>query len=490
MAEAISETNGANKQEAKPRRFKLWHVYTIIMAILAVATLLTWVVPSGSFKRTEVDGREVTVAGTYKTTAKVTTGKDGTKTDLRQGIFQMLEAPTQGIQAAADVVAFVFIVGGAFGIITATGAIEAGMKRLVKKLKGSKALIIPIAMVLFSVGGTAFGMAEETLPFFAIFVPIMISMGYDSMVAFMVCFIGPCVGYMAGVINPFNTLVAQGIVGITGNPQMGLRLAYWAILTAAGIAFVMAYAHKVEKDPTQSLVYQEDAAKRAEHYSGDSAALDEATFTGRQKGVLIVFAIGMIFMIWGLVTQGWYMDELSAVYLGMAIICGIVGGMNERAIAEEFVAGMKDFAYAAIIIGLARAVLVILQNGMVIDTILNALANVLSGVPAPVYSIVLFVFLTLLSFIVPSSSGFAALTMPIVGPLTELMGLNIQASVTAVDMANKIANMISPMSGIMVAALAICGIPIAKWWKGSWKFMALLAALGIVFTTVSGLLPA
>lgn len=475
-------------QEKKPKKFRLWHVYTIIAALLVVVTILTWIVPSGQYERTEVDGREVTVAGTYTPVDKITVDSDGNEVDLRQGVFDLLMAPTEGIQGAVDVVAFVFIVGGSFGIITKTGAIEAGMKRLVAKLKGNDVLIIPISMILFSLGGTAFGMSEETLPFFAIFVPIMISMGFDTFTAFMVCFLGPNVGYMAGVINPFNTLVAQGIVGITGNPQLWLRCIYWVVLTAAAIFFVMRYALRVRKNPKNSIVYEEDYLKRADNAA--EGGLENTAFTGRQKGVLVVFLGGMILMIWGLITQGWYMNELSGIYLAMGIISGIVGGLNEHQIAEEFVQGMKDFAYAAIIIGLARAVLVILEGGMVIDTVLYVLATALADVPPAVYSVLLYVFLAVLSLLVPSSSGFAALTMPIIGPLTELMGLNIQAAVTGVDMANKLANTFSPMCGVMVAGLAICGVPIAKWWKGSWPFAVFLVIAGIAFTTISGLVPA
>ncbi|WP_288735623.1 YfcC family protein [uncultured Enorma sp.] len=475
-------------QEKKPKKFRLWHVYTIIAALLVVVTILTWIVPSGQYERTEVDGREVTVAGTYTPVDKITVDADGNEVDLRQGVFDLLMAPTEGIQGAVDVVAFVFIVGGSFGIITKTGAIEAGMKRLVAKLKGNDVLIIPISMILFSLGGTAFGMSEETLPFFAIFVPIMISMGFDTFTAFMVCFLGPNVGYMAGVINPFNTLVAQGIVGITGNPQLWLRCIYWVVLTAAAIFFVMRYALRVRKNPKNSIVYEEDYLKRADNAA--EGGLENTAFTGRQKGVLVVFLGGMILMIWGLITQGWYMNELSGIYLAMGIISGIVGGLNEHQIAEEFVQGMKDFAYAAIIIGLARAVLVILEGGMVIDTVLYVLATALADVPPAVYSVLLYVFLAVLSLLVPSSSGFAALTMPIIGPLTELMGLNIQAAVTGVDMANKLANTFSPMCGVMVAGLAICGVPIAKWWKGSWPFAVFLVIAGIAFTTISGLVPA
>lgn len=472
---------------APKKRFELPHVYTICFLLMVLFAILTWIVPSGAYERVEMETaagtRNVAVAGTYAPVEKIT--EDG---DLRQGIFQLLMAPTQGIQQAADVVAFVLLIGGAFAIITKTNAINAGMASLIKVLKDKDVLIIPVVMILFGIGGTTFGMSEEVLPFYAIFIPLFMAMGYDSMTAFLVCFMGPQIGYIASTINPFNVLIAQGIVGIEGNPQLWLRGITWVIMMGMGIVWVMRYAKKVKGNPTSSITYKDDFSKRVEFSVTDDAI--DVEFTGRQKGVLLVFACGMGLIVWGLVTQGWYMDEISAIFTGMGLLAGIVGGLSEKEMAEEFVKGMSDFAYAAVVIGLARSILVIAENGMIIDTILDALATLLAGVPTPVYTTFLYIALGLLSFLVPSSSGLAALTMPIVGPLTELMGVNPEAAVTALAIANQTINTISPTAGMTVAGLGVAKISMGQWWKTSWKFMILLAVVGIVITAISGMLPA
>lgn len=191
----------------KKRGIRVPHVYTIILALMAIFAVMTWLVPSGSFERQEVNGREVTVAGTYEPIDKVYTDEDGNEVDLRQGVFDVLEAPAVGIQQAVEVVAFILIVGGSFQVITATGAITSGVARVVKKFKSKDVLIIPILMILFALGGSTFGMAEETLPFFAILMPIMMAMGFDSITAFMTVFVGARIGYIASTVNPFNVLI-------------------------------------------------------------------------------------------------------------------------------------------------------------------------------------------------------------------------------------------------------------------------------------------
>ena len=451
----------------KRRSFSLPHVYTIVFLLMVVFAVLTWIVPSGSYERktiqTAAGEKEVAVAGTYKPQDKVYTDSEtGEKVDLRCSVMQLLEAPTQGIQAAADVVAFVLLIGGSFAIITKTNAINAGLSHVIGKFKD--------------------------LPFYAIFIPIMMALGYDSMTAFLICFMGPNIGYIASTVNPFNVLIAQGIVGIEGNPQLWLRAIVWVVFTVLAIVWVMRYARKVKRDPQSSITYKDDIQKRVEFSVQDDAI--EQPFSGRQKGVLVVFAVCMGIIIWGLVTQHWYMDEISAVFFGMGVLSGIVAGMSEREIAEEFVHGIADFAYAAIIIGLARSILVIAENGMIIDTILNAMATALAGVPAPVYTTLLYVVLGLLSLLVPSSFGLAALTMPILGPLTQLMGVNPEAAVTALCLANQTINSISPTAGMTVAGLSVSKISFGQWWKTCWKFILLIAVLGVVVTAISGLLPA
>lgn len=469
------------------KQFKVPHVYAIIFALMVIFAVLTWIVPSGSYQRQEVNGREVTVAGTYEQSEKTYIDEEtGDEVDLRQGVFDVLQAPTRGIQEAIEVVAFILIVGGSFQVITKTGAITSGMGRVVRRFKNKDILIIPIAMVLFALGGTSFGMAEETLPFFAIFMPIMMAMGFDSMTAFMVVFVGARTGYIASTINPFNVLIAQGILGIQGNPQLWLRMIAWVVLTAVATTWVVLYARRVKKNPESSITFEDDIAKKVE-FAADESALD-AEFTGRQKGVLAVFIAGMCLIIWGLVTQDWYMNEISAVFLAMGLLAGVIAGFSQDVIAQEFVAGIADFAFSAIVVGLARGILVIASDGMIIDTILNALATGLGGIPAVLFTTLLYAVENLLAILVPSSSGLAALTAPIFGPLTELMGLNPEAAVWALSMGSATMSLICPTSAILVAGLGVCKIKLGQWWKTVWKFFLVVSLINIVFVAISGLI--
>lgn len=466
--------------------FKVPHTYAIIFVLMVAMALLTWVIPSGVYQKTEVDGREVTVAGTYEAVPKVYE-EDGSQVDLRQGIADVFEAPLLGIEEAVDVVGFILIVGGSFQIITKTGAIAAGMSRVIQRLQGKDILIIPVAMALFALGGSTFGMAEETLPFFAIFLPIIMSMGFDSMTAFMVVFMGAKIGYTASTVNPFNVLISQGIIGITGNPQLWLRCIEWIVLVTVAILWVVLYARRVKAHPETSITYEEDKEKRGEFGAGDDVL--EAEFTLRQKLVLTLFVAGLGAIVWGLVTQGWYMVEVSAVFLAVGIGAGAIAGFSMSQIAEEFVAGLADFAFSAIVVGLARGILVIANNGMVIDTILDVLATAMQGVPAPVFTTILFVVFNLLTILVPSSSSLAALTMPIFGPLTELMGFNAEAAVTALCMGESTMSILAPTSPILVAGLAVCRIKLDQWWKTVWKFFLVLCVICSVFCAISGMLP-
>ena len=469
------------------KQFKVPHVYAIIFALMVIFAVLTWIVPSGSYQRQEVNGREVTVAGTYEQSEKTYIDEEtGDEVDLRQGVFDVLQAPTRGIQEAIEVVAFILIVGGSFQVITKTGAITSGMGRVVRRFKNKDIVIIPIAMVHFALGGTSFGMAEETLPFFAIFMPIMMAMGFDSMAAFMVVFVGARTGYIASTINPFNVLIAQGTLGIQGNPQLWLRMIAWVVLTAVAITWVVLYARRVKKNPESSITFEDDIAKKVE-FAADESALD-AEFTGRQKGGLAVFIAGMCLIIWGLVTQGWYMNEISAVFLAMGLLAGVIAGFSQDVIAQEFVAGIADFAFSAIVVGLARGILVIASDGMIIDTILNALATGLGGIPAVLFTTLLYAVENLLAILVPSSSGLAALTAPIFGPLTELMGLNPEAAVWALSMGSATMSLICPTSAILVAGLGVCKIKLGQWWKTVWKFFLVVSLINIVFVAISGLI--
>lgn len=469
----------------KEKKFKLRmpHVYTLIFALIVLMAILTWIVPSGQFERTVMDTaageREVVVAGTYSSVDKVS--DEG---DLRQGLSAVLQAPAKGIQSAIEVIAFVFIVGGVFQILAKTNALHMGITSLIKKLGKKEILIIPILMALFSLGGSTFGMSDELVPFYILLMPILLEIGYDSMTTFLVVCLGASVGYAASTINPFNVLIAQGIAGIQGNPQLVFRMIQWVIVTGLCIGFTTYRALKVQKRPELSICYKDDIEKRKDFIVDTK----EEKMTGRQKAVLVIFVLGMALVVFGLIKYGWYMNELGMVFLGMGILIGIVGGLKEKEICEEFIAGCKDITFAAILIGICSGISVILSDGMIIDTILNAMANAVSGTSNVFCIVVMYIIQSLATLLVPSSSGLAALTMPVMAPLCDLRGFNPEAAVTVLQYANQFTNIMSPVAGTTVAGLAICRISFPQWWKTAWKLFIVLTVLGIGFGIISAML--
>lgn len=468
--------------EKKKSKLHMPHVLTLIFLLIVAVAILTWILPSGEFERTLMDTsageRSVAVAGTYHSVDKVL--KDGTS--LRQGIGQVLMAPGKGIQQMIEVLAFVFIIGGVFQIMAKTNALNMGIQKIVKKLGAKEILIIPILMLLFGLGGSTFGMSDELVPFYLLIMPIMFTMGYDSMTTFMTVCLAATVGYAASTVNPFCVLIAQGIAGIQGNPQLVFRMIQWVIMMGVIITFVTWRALKIKKSPEKSITYQEDIYKKKEVTSEVDFNQD---MTIRQKSVLAVFVIGMVVVVVGLVKFGWYMNELSMCFMGMGLLMGIFGGLNEKEISDEFITGVKDISFAAMVIGFCSGIMVIAQDGMIIDTILNTLSNLVAGSSNTVFAVVLYAVESLLTLLVPSSSGLAALSMPIMAPLCDLHGVNPEAAVTALQYGNQLTNLMSPVAGTTVAGLAICKISFAQWWKTIWKVFLILTVLAIIFCTVS-----
>lgn len=470
-------------ENKKKFKLQLPHVYTLAFILIIVFAILTWILPSGQFDRQLVDTaageREVAVAGTYHVIDKVTESGD-----LRQGLHEVLMAPTRGIQAAADVVAFVLLIGGTFQILTKTNAMIAESGRLILRLKGKEVLLIPILMILLGIGGTTFGMSEGGYSILCYVDPYFLCNGIYSMTTFMNRILRTA-DWICSIYNePFNVLICTGRCRNHGNPQLVYRYIWWAIMMTVTIAYVMRYAMKVKKNPTGSITYQDDLLKKQEFMMDEK----DTGFTLRDKLVLLVFAVGMGIIVYGILTHGWYMDEISGVFLAMGILMGIVGGLSEKEIAEQFVIGVKDLAFAAVVIGVCRGILIVAENGMIIDTILNYLSGALAGVGSVAFVAVMYLVQSLLSLLVPSSSALASLTMPIMAPLCDLQGVNPEASVTVLQFANQLTNMLSPTAGMTVAGLAVCKITFGQWWKTIWKFFILVTAMALVFCTISAML--
>ena len=460
-------------------------MYVILLILIALIASLTWIIPSGAFERltlTTADGQVVStvVPGSFHSVEKVTDTRD-----LRQGPFDVLKAPAKGIVHAADVIAFVLLLGGIFSIITRTGALDRGLHVLALRLSDRGILVIPILISFMSLGGSTFGMSEEALALYPLVIALMFMLGFDSMTAVLILFLGTQAGYIGATINPFSVLLAQAISGIQGNPQLWLRAIAWLVFTLLAIIYTMRYALKVRKNPEISPVFKSDKELKLA-FSGSME--EQPEFSRSDRFILLTFIITLAVITWGLLSRGWYMTEVGAAFLACGLISGALAKMKPSKMAEHFVEGCKDFVYAAFIIGLARGILIVAEEGMIIDPILNSLSEFLGRIPTYAFTTLSLLAHNAITFFVPSSSGEAALTMPILAPLGNLVGVNPEAQVFAYQFGNGLTNLISPTNGILLAGLAIARIRFGQWFKVIFPFFLIAWPIAAIFVVISAYL--
>ena len=337
-------------------------------------------------------------------------------------------------------------------------------------------------MILFGLGGTTFGdVRRKRLPFYMIFIPLMMTLGYDSLTGLSIVYIGAAAGTCASTVNPFSVGLAQSLAELPPGSGIVYRGIIWLIMMAVAIVFVMMYARKVKNDPEKSVVYSLDQANRAS-IQGNTSEIKP--FTRRDGAVLLVFGVGMGVMVWGVLAKGWYTQEISMIFMMIGIFGGIAGGLKQDEIADSFIDGSKDLIYAALVIGFARAIVIVAQDGRIIDTILNAAANLLGGLPKVIFVNLMMFVQNVISFFVPSSSGHAALTIPIMAPLSDLVGVSRQNIITAYQFGTGITNFITPTNGVLMACLAMAKIPWAKFVKFVLPLIITLWVIGIIALTV------
>lgn len=464
------------------RKWLLPHTYVLLFGMIVFVAALTWIVPSGSFERQQLTtpGGQVAstvVPGTFRTIDKVTEDRD-----LRQGLFDALSAPAEGVVHAADVIAFVLVLGGAFGVITRTGALDRGLHALAASLADKGIFVIPIMITLLSLGGSTFGMSEEIIALYPVVISLMFILRFDSMTAVLILFLGTQAGYIGATINPFSVVLAQAIAGIEGNPLLWLRAIAWVVFTGLAIAYTMWYANRVRRQPETSPVRDSDGELRATFAVSQE---EHPTFTGRDRIILAAFVLTLITISWGLLSRGWYMSEIAAAFLACGLVSGVAANMGPSQIAEHFVEGCKDFVYAAFVIGLARGVLVIAEQGMIIDPILDVLSAFLGGMPTYALTTLVLIAHNIITFFVPSSSGEAALTMPVLAPLGDLVGINRDSLVLAYQFGNGLTNLISPTNGILLAGLAITRVRFSQWFRVILPFFLMAWPIAAIFAAVS-----
>lgn len=498
-------------ENKKKKTFQVPHTYVIIFAVVVVCALLTYLIPVGSFQTQEVTymmgdtekSRTVIVSDSFayeldENGNRVRNGVPlfGTEDFGGQGMLNyVFEGLTSGDKtgSAVGIVAFILVIGGAFGVVMRTGAVDAGIHAMIRKTKGREIILIPVLFTLFSLGGAVFGMGEEAIPFAMVIVPLTIAMGYDAVVAVCVTYVATQIGFATSWMNPFGLAIAQGIAGVPVLSGAGFRMVMWTVFTAAGVVFTMLYARKIKRDPTASVAYESDAYYRNQMTQSDAAA---APFTLGQGLVLLTILVTIVWTVWGVVVKGYYIPEIASQFFVMGLVAGIIGcvfklnGMRASDIASSFQSGAADLVGAALVVGMAQGIVIVLggtdpTTPSVMNTILYMLGNLLSGVPGVMAAWLMYVFQSLFNFVVVSGSGQAALTMPIMAPLADLAGITRQVAVLAYQLGDGLTNLIVPTSGCLLGVLGVARLEWGKWAKFQIKMQGVLFVLSTIFVVVA-----
>jgi uncharacterized ion transporter superfamily protein YfcC len=395
--------------------------------------------------------------------------------------------------SAVGIVALILVVGGSFGIIMRTGAIDAGIYAFIRKTKGLEKFALPMLFFLFSLGGATFGMSEEVIPFAMIMVPFVIALGYDSIVAVTVTYVASQVGNAASWMSPFSVAVAQGIAGIPVLSGASFRLVMWVVITALSAAYMMVYAEKIRKKPELSAVYDTD-----EHFRDrlENTTEEEMKFTLGHKLILLEMLAVLIWIVWGVTAKGYYIPEIASQFFVMGIAAGItsvifkLNNMTINDMASSFQGGVADLAGTAVVVGMAKGILLVLGGSdanvaSTLNTVLYSLGNALSGIPATIAAWCMYIFQSLFNLVVTSNSGQAALTMPIMAPLADIVGVSRQVAVLAYQLGAGFVDAFTPVSASLIGVLGVARIDWSKWAKYQIKMQGFFFLMGTVVIIIA-----
>lgn len=489
--------------EESRHKFTFPTAFTILFLLLVLIALATWVIPAGAY---ELDESGAPIPGTYQQVPS----------NPQKLLVSALMGPINGMYGiedatgnvnvwnsgelfgAIDVALFVLIIGGFLGVTMKTGAINAGIAWVVARLKGKEKWMFPVLMTIFAIGGTSYGMAEETLAFYALIITVMLAAGYDGLAAGALILLGAGIGVIGSTVNPFATGIASGFADTTISEGLIGRVVILVIGTVLGILFVMRYAEKVKKDPSKSLIYSAKAENEAQFLAADGAGDDFGKFTGRHKVILVLFFLAFVVMVYGVIpwadlglpipTWWWWFPEMAANFLLFGIVIGIVGRLPEKTLVDTFVDGARDMLGVALIIGVARGITVIMNNGLITDTVLYWAEQAVSGLGGVGFILVTYLLYLPLSFLIPSSSGLATVSMPIMAPLSDFAGVPSYLVVTAYQTANGLVNLVTPTSAVVMGGLAIARVGYGTWWRFVWPLLLLLMVLSMMVLAVGVLI--
>lgn len=445
-------------------RFKVPHTLVLLFGMIVLAQILTYVLPQGAYQRvTNEHGREEVVAGTYHAI------EDG----ARLAWHRMFTAIPSGFGAAEEIIFFVFIVGGAFAVLRATGAVDALIAWLLARLGGRPGLLITGGVTLFALGSASIGMAEEYLPFLPVLLVLVRGLGFDAMTAVGILCIGYGVGYGAALINPFTVMIAQEVAGLPPTSGLWYRAILLAVFLPVGIHHVWSYARKVERDPSASLVADVESEAVTE-------IPESVPFHGTHRLVLGVVVVTIVVLVYGIKTWDWYLHEMGGLFLGLSIVLAIIARMGPDRTAREFCFGATELTTTALLIGFARTIEVVLDEGQVVDTIIHGVATPLETMGAAGASVGMLAFQSLCNFFIPSGSGQAYVTMPLMAPLADLVGVSRQVAVLAYQFGDGFTNIMIPTNAVLVGILAMAGVPFDRWMRFVLPFMVKMWALAAI----------
>lgn len=442
--------------------------FVLMFIVIVIVTVLTYILPAGQYERIEKDGRSVVNPTSFEFVESTPVG-----------LLEMFSSIHAGMIEGASIILFVFLFGGALGIMQATGALDSFIKFVAVRFGTKEKLLIPLMVLIFASLGTLIGSAEDALVYIAIIVPMTIALGFDALTGFAIVILGTlATGFISGITNPFNVGVAQSIAELPMYSGMGLRIALLAVFYIVTVLYIYFHAMKVKTNPELG---EYGKFRREEHGQLDK----NFRMSKRHSAALIILLVNFILLVYGVIKLGWYISEIGGLFLLSGIIMGLIGGLTPSKMANGFISGAGDMVSGALIIGVAQTILVIITSGGLLDTILYYAAGLVEQLPPAINAIGMFIVQLFLNFIVPSGSGQAALTMPIMAPLADLMGVTRQTAVLAFQLGDGISNMIFPTSGVLLAGLAVAGISFTKWVKWVFPYLLIQVAVAIIFLIIA-----
>lgn len=454
------------------KRFKIPHTYVMLFSVMLIMAILTYIIPAGEFDRYHDEATDRTLVDSESFHQ---VERNPTKP------FDLVKAVPKGMEESAQIIFFIFIVGGSFQIITATGTIESGIGNLAKKLDGKEKIMIPVFVLIFSIGGFTFGMSEEVIVFVPIGIALARALGFDAITGTAMISLGAASGFSAAVMNPFTIGVAQGIAELPLFSGAALRIVVLIVMLMITSIYIIRYGEKVKKDPSASVVRDLEIEEKGKNIDINNLT----TMTLKHKLILLIVSLGFITLGIGVFKFDWYIVEIGSTFLAMGILSGLVGGLGPSKVAEEFVEGAKGIVFGALVVGVARGILVVMTEGMIMDTLVYSLSNLIKILPRSIAVFGMYIVQIIINFFIPSGSGQAAVTMPIMTPLADLLGITRQTAVLAFQFGDAFTNSIIPTSGSLMACLSIGNIPYEKWFKFIWPLMVIWLGVGGVFLVIA-----